>query len=131
LQLHIDTKTCICYNEKAGEESLNPAVPRTPYQQYNMKHERRRSFFCFDTEKNNGWNREGVSAQEALALVALVLKVKLGGMVYASQSELAAAVKCSRPTLSKGLKGLIDRDLVSVVGRAKYQINPQIGTKLA
>jgi hypothetical protein len=89
--------------------------------------------FRFNTGEDSKWHLSGVSASEALALTALVLKAKLGGMVYASQAELAAVVKCNRATLNKGLQSLITKDLVfSIPGkRAQYQINPQIGTKLA
>jgi DNA-binding IscR family transcriptional regulator len=98
-----------------------------------MKTQRQRDFFCYNSENSTKWHLSGVSASEALALTALVLKAKLGGMVYASQAELAAVVKCNRATLNKGLQSLITKDLVSPVPgkRAQYQINPQIGTKLA
>jgi Helix-turn-helix domain len=90
-----------------------------------------RDCFRLKTEETTDWFVNGISAQESLALVSLLLKVKKGGIVYASQTQLANIVQCSRPTLSKGINGLVEKGLVSVVGRAKYQISPQVGNKLA
>ena len=101
--------------------------------QYNMKNERRRDFFCFDTERSSNWFNAGVTAPEALALLSLMTKVSINGIVYASQAELAERVKCNRATLNKGLQSLIDRNLVSKVEgkRAQYRIHECVGTKLA
>jgi len=98
-----------------------------------MKTQRKRDFFCFNSENSTKWHLEGVSSSEALALMALVLKAKLGGMVYASQAELASVVGCNRATINKGLQSLIDRGLVSPIPekRAQYQIHSTIGNKLA
>jgi DNA-binding IscR family transcriptional regulator len=98
-----------------------------------MKQERKRDFFCYNTENSTNWTSDGVSSHEALALIALLSKVTLGGMVYASQAELAAVVKCNRATLNKGLQSLIEKELVCAIPgkRAQYQINRTIGTKLA
>jgi DNA-binding IclR family transcriptional regulator len=88
--------------------------------------------FRFNTEECSTWHKDGISAQESLALVALMLKTKRGGMVYASQAELSVGVGCSRQTLNKGLKSLMERGLVlSGPKRGQYQLTTQIGTKLA
>lgn len=89
--------------------------------------------FCFNTERSSNWLDSGLTASEALALVALMHKVTIGGMVYASQAELAERVKCTRPTMNKGLQSLIERNVVSQVPgkRAQYRIHECVGTKLA
>jgi DNA-binding MarR family transcriptional regulator len=128
----VDISFCLSYNKKDGEESLNPSAPRYYNTHYIMKNQRRRDFFCFDTIKSTNWNRDGVSMQECTALVALLLNVNAGGIVYASQTNLAESVGCSRPTLTKGLNSLIERGLVFKVEgkRAQYRISESIGTKL-
>jgi DNA-binding MarR family transcriptional regulator len=98
-----------------------------------MNQQKRPDYFCFDTNKNARWQQSGVTAQEALALVSLMLKAKKGGVVYATQVELAKEVGCCRPTINKGLKSLISRGLVEKIkGKAgQYRITSSIGTKLA
>jgi predicted transcriptional regulator len=98
-----------------------------------MSNEKKRDFFCYNTENSTSWVLEGISSSEALALIALLSKVKIGGMVYASQAELATTIKCNRATINKGLQGLIAKGLVSLISgkRAQYQINPTIGEKRA
>ena len=98
-----------------------------------MKNERRRDFFQFDTERSATWLNSGLTASEAFALVALVSKATIGGMVYASQAELAEKVKCTRPTMNKGLQARSERNVISQVPgkRAQYRIHECVGTKLA
>jgi DNA-binding IclR family transcriptional regulator len=95
-----------------------------------MNNQRRQCYFCFNTEKSSRWGN--CNSTEALALIALMRKANTGGMVYASQAELSAGVGCSRQTLNKGLKSLMERGLV-LPGpkRGQYQLTTQIGTKLA
>lgn len=98
-----------------------------------MKNERRRDFFQFDTVKSSNWHPNGLSLQECAALVALLRNASLGGIVYASQTELAKTIGCCRPTITKGLQALIERNVVSKVEgkRAQYRIHECVGTKLA
>jgi DNA-binding MarR family transcriptional regulator len=97
-----------------------------------MKYEKKIYYFGFNTRKATNWHaKSGFTATEALALVALVLAADVGGMVYASQRDLAAIAQCSRQTLNKGLQSLIQRDLISMIKRGQYQISPLIGNKLA
>jgi DNA-binding MarR family transcriptional regulator len=96
-----------------------------------MKQQKKRDFICINTKKSSNWLKHGLEPQEALALWALIYESNVGGMVYASQTTLSLAVQCSRPTLSKGINGLVEKNLVTVIGRAKYQISPAIGNKLA
>ena len=98
-----------------------------------MKHQDRKvSYFGFNTRKSTKWySQSGFSASESIALIALMLEANVGGMVYASQRQLADLAQCSRQTLNKGLQSLIERNLVYVVGRAQYQISDKIGNKFA
>jgi DNA-binding MarR family transcriptional regulator len=94
---------------------------------------KKREFFGFKTRGSTDWYSAGITAQEALAILALMLNTSDDGVSYASQTVLAETVICSRPTITKGLHSLLKRGLVFRIEgkRAQYRLSESTGTKLA
>jgi predicted HTH transcriptional regulator len=72
-----------------------------------------------------------LSGATGTTLLAMLLTAHVGGVIYDTQKELADIVGCSEPTITKGLKALLEAGLIQRIEgkRGRYRITSVVGRK--
>jgi DNA-binding MarR family transcriptional regulator len=89
-------------------------------------------YFMLNSIRKSNWAKKvDLSGATGTTLLSLLLTAHVGGVIYDTQKELAEIVGCSEPTITKGLKALLEAGLVQRVEgkRGRYRITGLVGRK--